>query len=54
MCEKYREQLSDHAATQAASKESIPAPTPPLIMQAYNVTTPEDFLLETLKRIRSR
>lgn len=27
---------------------------PPVLMIAYNCTTPEDFLVETLKRIRSR
>lgn len=27
---------------------------PPLLMAAYNCTTPEHFFVETLKRIRSR
>ncbi|KAL1518271.1 hypothetical protein ABEB36_001916 [Hypothenemus hampei] len=40
--EIYRRQLTD-GTTQ---------PTPPLLMQAFNVSTPEDFLLETIRRIR--
>ena len=27
---------------------------PPVLMAAYNCSTPEDFLLETVKKIRSR
>lgn len=30
------------------------APPLPLLMQAYNCTSTEDFLLETFKRIRAR
>lgn len=27
---------------------------PPILMVAYNCTTPEDFFVETVKKIRSR
>lgn len=30
------------------------APPLPLLMQAYNCTNTEDFLLETFKRVRAR
>lgn len=30
------------------------APPLPLLMQAYNCTSTEDFLLETFKRVRAR
>ncbi|KAL3284711.1 hypothetical protein HHI36_018859 [Cryptolaemus montrouzieri] len=53
ICEQYRQQLAEHEALQAASSQVIPAPVPPLIMQAYKVTTVEDFILETIRRIRS-
>ncbi|XP_060519721.1 WD repeat-containing protein 3 [Cylas formicarius] len=51
--EKYREQLAEHQALQAASAQPITAPAPPLLMQALNVSSPGEFLLETLKRIRA-
>lgn len=51
--EKYREQLAEHEALQAATTQSLVPPAPPLLMQAYNVSTPDDFLLETILRIRA-
>ncbi|XP_066151518.1 WD repeat-containing protein 3 [Euwallacea fornicatus] len=48
----FREQLQEHETLQAASTQTVPLPAPPLLMQAFNVTTPDDFLLETIKRIR--
>lgn len=53
ICEKYRTQLAEHEALQAASTQPLTKPLPPPLMQALNVSTPNDFLLETLKRIRS-
>lgn len=50
--EKYKEQLVEHENLQAASSSIIPPPLPPPLMQALNVATPDDFLLETFKRIR--
>lgn len=50
--EKYREQLAEYDALQAASSQTLAPPAPPLLMQAFNVTTPNDFLLETIRRIR--
>ncbi|CAG9763288.1 unnamed protein product [Ceutorhynchus assimilis] len=50
--EKYREQLAEHDALQAASSQTLPLPAPPLLMQAFNATNPDDFLLETIRRIR--
>ncbi|XP_044270413.1 WD repeat-containing protein 3 [Tribolium madens] len=52
ICEKYKEQLAEHEALQAASSRTLPPPQPPLLMQALNVSTPDDFLLETIRRIR--
>ncbi|KAJ8909310.1 hypothetical protein NQ315_015162 [Exocentrus adspersus] len=52
ICEKYREQLAEHQAMQAASTQQLPVPLPPPLMIALNVSTPNDFLLETIKRIR--
>ncbi|KAJ3662774.1 hypothetical protein Zmor_007103 [Zophobas morio] len=52
ICEKYKEQLAEHEALQAASTQTLPLPQPPLLMQALNVSTPDDFLLETIRRIR--
>ncbi|CAG9855714.1 unnamed protein product [Phyllotreta striolata] len=52
ICEKYKEQLAEHAAHQAASSQTLPIPNPPPLMMALQVSTPDDFLLETLKRIR--
>lgn len=54
VCEKYKEQLADHAALQAASTQALPLPTAPPLMQALNVSTPNDYFLETIKRIRTR
>ncbi|KAH1004388.1 hypothetical protein HUJ04_004145 [Dendroctonus ponderosae] len=51
--EKYQEELDEHAALQAGSSKPLPVPAIPLLMQAFNVKTPEDFLLETIKRIRA-
>ncbi|KAI4471001.1 wd repeat containing protein 3 wdr3 [Holotrichia oblita] len=53
VCEKYKEQLADHAALQAASTQALPLPTAPPLMQALNVSTPNDYFLETIKRIRT-
>nr|XP_022909858.1 WD repeat-containing protein 3-like [Onthophagus taurus] len=53
ICEKYKELLAEHASLQAASSQSLPLPQPPPLMQALNVSTPNDFLLETVRRIRS-
>lgn len=44
--------MKEHQALQAASSQPIPLPQPPLLMQAFNVTSPDDFLLETMKKIR--
>ncbi|CAH0548156.1 unnamed protein product [Brassicogethes aeneus] len=52
VCEKYKEQLAEHEALQAASSQVLPLPLPPPLMQAFNAQTPDDFLLETIKRIR--
>ncbi|RZC43050.1 WD repeat-containing protein 3, partial [Asbolus verrucosus] len=52
ICEKYKEVLAEHEALQAASTQPLPLPQPPLLMQALNVSAPDDFLLETVKRIR--
>ncbi|XP_076263220.1 WD repeat-containing protein 3 [Rhynchophorus ferrugineus] len=51
--EKYREQLAEYEALQAASTQTLAPPLPPLLMQAFGVSTPGDFLLETIKRIRA-
>ncbi|XP_050315636.1 WD repeat-containing protein 3 [Anthonomus grandis grandis] len=51
--EKYQEQLAEFDALQAASTQALVPPAPPLLMQALNVATPQDFLLETIKRIRA-
>ncbi|KAK9880788.1 hypothetical protein WA026_013117 [Henosepilachna vigintioctopunctata] len=53
ICEQYRQQLAEHKALQAASTQVIAAPQAPLLMQAFKVSTPDDFLLETIRRIRS-
>ncbi|KAG5891080.1 hypothetical protein JTB14_028283 [Gonioctena quinquepunctata] len=53
ICEKYKEQLAEHEALQAASSQTLPIPVPPPLMLAFNCSTPDDFLLETIKRIRS-
>ncbi|GJQ79396.1 hypothetical protein Trydic_g16255 [Trypoxylus dichotomus] len=53
ICEKYREQLAEHAALQAATTQSLPLPPVPPLMQALNVSTLNDFLMETIKRIRA-
>ncbi|CAH1179400.1 unnamed protein product [Phaedon cochleariae] len=53
ICEKYREQLVEHEALQAASSQQLAAPIPPPLMAAFNAKTPDDFLLETIKRIRA-
>ncbi|CAH1105470.1 unnamed protein product [Psylliodes chrysocephalus] len=52
LCEKYIEQLAEHSAIQAASSQTLPVPVPPPLMLALQVSTPDDFLLETMKRIR--
>lgn len=54
MSEKFREQLAEHDALQAATTQTLALPAPPLLMQAFNVATPDDFLLETIRRIRPR
>nr|CAD7392861.1 unnamed protein product [Timema cristinae] len=50
VCQEYREQLLEHSQMSKSSKKP---PPPPAIMTAYKVSTPEDFLLETLARIRT-
>lgn len=52
VCEKYKEQLSEHATLQASSNQPVALPAVPLLMQAFSASTPEDFVLETIKRIR--
>lgn len=52
ICENYREQLAEHQALQAASSQTLQPPQLPLLMQGLNVATIDDFLLETIKRIR--
>nr|CAD7572339.1 unnamed protein product [Timema californicum] len=50
VCQEYREQLLEHSQMSKSSKKP---PPPPAIMTAYKVSTPDDFLLETLARIRT-
>lgn len=54
ICEKYREQLAEHTSLQAASTQLLPLPVVHPLMQFLNVSTPDDFLLETIRRIRAR
>lgn len=54
VCAEYNEQLIEHSSLQDESKDAIPKPTPLPLMQAYHVTTTEDFMLEILRRIRTR
>ncbi|KAK4873287.1 hypothetical protein RN001_015316 [Aquatica leii] len=53
ICDKYQEQLDEHAALQVNSTQSIPSPQAHPLMQAYGVTTTQEFLFETVKRIRA-
>lgn len=53
ICEQYKQQLAEHAALQGASTQPVPLPPAPLLMQALNVGTPDDFFLETIKLIRA-
>lgn len=53
ICAEYREQLEEHSALQAASKTPLAVPAPSPLMQAYHASTPEDFLLEVIKKIRT-
>lgn len=50
---QYKEQLMEYDALQAASSQTLPVPVPPPLMLVLNVTTIEDYFLETIKRIRS-
>ncbi|XP_023014456.1 WD repeat-containing protein 3 [Leptinotarsa decemlineata] len=50
--DKFREQLAEHEALQAASSQTLPLPNPPPLMMAFKASTPDEFLLETIKRIR--
>lgn len=45
ICNQYETELN---------KSSAEAPPLPILMQAYNCTNTEDFLLETFKRVRAR
>lgn len=57
ICREFRARLQEHKAlVKAASKkqEDPPAPPqPPALMAAYQASTPDDFLIEILARIRS-
>ncbi|KAF5296186.1 hypothetical protein FQA39_LY12640 [Lamprigera yunnana] len=53
ICEKYQEQLEEQAALQVNSTQPIPPPHLHPLMQAYDVTTAQDFLFETINRIRA-
>lgn len=45
--------MTEQDALQAASSQALAVPIPPPLMLTLNVTTVEDYFLETLKRIRS-
>ena len=47
LCKKYKEECADLGP-------SKPLPPLPLMMQVYKCTSIEDYLLETVKRIRAR
>lgn len=51
---EYKEVLDEHAALQAGTAQVLPPPAVPLIMLAFGASTIDDFVLETLKRIRPR
>lgn len=51
--QQYSEHLQEHAALQSDSRQVVPLPQLPLIMEAYKVTTLDDYLLEILRIIRA-
>ncbi|KAF5297376.1 hypothetical protein FQR65_LT01306 [Abscondita terminalis] len=53
ICEKHQEQLEEHASLQVNSAQPIPLPQAHPLMQAYGATTAQEFLFETIKRIRA-
>ncbi|XP_063218235.1 WD repeat-containing protein 3 [Bacillus rossius redtenbacheri] len=55
VCREYGAQLDEHRTLCRAAKgrDPPPAPPPPALMAAYKVSTPDDFLLEVLSRIRT-
>lgn len=48
------EQLNECKDLQASTTQAVSIPQVPLLMQAYNVTNVNDFLLETVRKIRPR
>lgn len=54
ICVSYNELLAEHRSLQEESKDTIPKPAVHALMQAYQVNTAEDFMLETIRRIRTR
>lgn len=45
---------SQYEAELSKVESADKAPSLPLVMQAYNCTNTDDFLLETFKRVRAR
>lgn len=54
ICAGYSEQLVEYQNEQDESKDVLPKPPLHPLMQAFQVNTAEDFMLETLRRIRTR
>lgn len=54
ICENYKEQLEEHNSLQDDSKDILPKPALHPLMQAYGASSGEDFMVETLRRIRTR
>lgn len=50
----YQIELDECELLQQKTGKFVPIPQPPPLMLAYNVNTPQEFLLDTIKRIRSR
>lgn len=56
ICREFQAKLDEHSAlVKSASKKekAPPPPQPPALMAAYQASTPDDFLIEILQRIRS-
>ncbi|XP_069680320.1 WD repeat-containing protein 3 [Periplaneta americana] len=57
ICRDFRAKLDEYneqvKAAESKKKKPPPPPQPPALMVAYQASTPEDFLIEILQRIRS-
>lgn len=55
ICAEFGQELEEYSLALSAKSGVVPAaPVPPPLMRAFDASTCEDFILETLRRIRAR